>query len=127
MFFNLFFSFCFKTPITNLFISIFYSFNNRRGRITSSEFAYVSLLDQLNLKRLFGEFKFIHFFLIPLIFIFIKNFKKNKELDNSINLIIIFSVLAFFFNQLITANQIYIFSLIPILAAVLQINIINLI
>ena len=43
--------------------------------------------------------------------------------DNSINLIIIFSVLAFFFNQLITANQIYIFSLIPILAAVLQINI----
>ena len=34
--------------------------------------------------------------------------------------------LAFFFNQLITANQIYIFSLIPILAAIVHINLDNL-
>ena len=113
-----------KTPITNfIYQYILFPLTIGEGRITSSGFAYIGLLDQLNLKRLFGEFKFIHFFLIPLIFISIKNFKKNKELDNSINLIIIFAALAFFFNQLITANQIYIFSLIPILAAVLQMNI----
>ena len=35
---------------------------------------------------------------------------------------IIFSTLAFIFNQLITANQIYIFSLIPIIAGVLHYN-----
>ena len=39
-----------------------------------------------------------------------------------LNLIIILSCLAYFFNQLLTANQIYIFSLIPLLAATLQIN-----
>ena len=35
-------------------------------------------------------------------------------------------MLAFFFNQLITANQIYIFSLIPILASVIHLNLDNL-
>ena len=31
------------------------------GRISSSETAYVSLANQINFKRLFGDFKFIHF------------------------------------------------------------------
>ena len=56
----------------------------------------------------------------------IKNLKKNKELINIINFTIILCTLAFFFNQLITANQIYIFSLIPILAAILHFNLKNL-
>ena len=73
-----------------------------------------------------GEFKFIHIFLFPLIFLSFKNFKKNNKDLNILNLIIIFSVIAFFFNQLITANQIYIFSLIPVLAAVIHVNLNNL-
>lgn len=96
------------------------------GRITSKEMAYISLIDQLNFKRLIGEFKFIHIFLIPLIFFTFKATKRNDENLNFLNIIIIFSVCAFFFNQLITANQIYIFSLIPIIAAVLHINLDNL-
>ena len=84
--------------------------------------AYIGLIDQLNFKRLFGEFKFIHILLFPLIFISIKNFKKNKQETNLINLTTIFCVVAFFFNQLITANQIYIFSLIPLIGAVLHFN-----
>ena len=52
--------------------------------------------------------------------------KKNEKNINILNFTIIFSVLAFFFNQLITANQIYIFSLIPILSAILHINLNNL-
>ena len=59
---------------------------------------------------------------MPLIFVSIKNIKKNKEETNLINFTVIFSVLAFLFNQLITANQIYIFSLIPIIAAILHFN-----
>tara|TARA_Y100000591_G_scaffold312383_1_gene316782 strand:- start:364 stop:1260 length:897 start_codon:yes stop_codon:yes gene_type:complete len=93
------------------------------GRISSSAQAYVSFLDQINFKRLVGEFKFIHFLLIPLIFLSFKNFNKNLKIINYLNIIFIISVLAFIFNQLITANQIYIFSLIPILAALLQLNI----
>ena len=44
---------------------------------------------------------------------------------NLINFIIISSTIAFLFNQLVTANQIYIFSLIPILAAVFHFNLIR--
>lgn len=93
------------------------------GRFASSELAYVSLNDQLNFKRIFGDFKFIHIFLIPLIFLSIKNFKKLSHEFNILNFIIILATLIFIFNQLLTANQIYIFSLIPILAAVLHLNI----
>ena len=110
--FVLFFYFT-KTPVINfIYQYILFPLTIGEGRITSSHFAYEGLLDQLNLKRFFGDFKFIHVFLIPLIWIAIKNFKKNKEEINIINSTIIFSSLAFFFNQLITANQIFIFSLI---------------
>ena len=54
-----------------------------------------------------------------------KYFKENKGLVNLINFIIISSTIAFLFNQLVTANQIYIFSLIPILAAVFHFNLIR--
>ena len=112
-----------KTPIINfLYQYILFPLTIGEGRISSKEIAYISLLDQLNFKRLFGEFKFIHFLLLPLIFISIKNFKKENKNLNILNFLIIFSVLAFFFNQLITANQIYIFSLIPVLAAVIHVN-----
>tara|TARA_B100001057_G_scaffold376872_1_gene382076 strand:- start:229 stop:1206 length:978 start_codon:yes stop_codon:yes gene_type:complete len=116
-----------KTPIVNfIYQYILFPITIGEGRITSKDIAYISLLDQLNLKRLFGEFKFIHIFLVPLIFFSFKMIKKKNRNINYLNFIIIFSTLAFFFNQLITANQIYIFSLIPILSAVVHINLNNL-
>ena len=122
-----FFLFLSKTPIMNfIYQYILFPITIGEGRISSEETAYIGLLDQLNLKRIFGEFKFIHFFLIPLIFLSLKNLKKNNKNLNILNFIIIFSTFAFFFNQLITANQIYIFSLIPVLAAVLHVNLNNL-
>lgn len=122
-----FFLYITQTPIINfIYQYILFPLTIGEGRITSKEIAYIGLIDQMNLKRLIGEFKFIHFFFIPLIFFTFKNIKKNNRDLNILNLIIIFSVFAFFFNQLITANQIYIFSLIPILAAVLHINLNNL-
>ena len=79
-------------------------------------------MDQINLKRLVGDFKFIHFLFLPLLVLAYKNRKKNNEQLNIINLIFILSTIAFIFNQIITANQIYIFSLIPILASILHLN-----
>ena len=112
-----------KTPLINfIYQYILFPLTIGEGRIASKEIAYISLIDQMNFKRLLGEFKFIHVFLFPLIFYSVKNFKINQRNMNTLNLTTIFCTLAFFFNQLITANQIYIFSLIPILAAVLQLN-----
>ena len=121
------FLFLTQTPIINfIYQYILFPLTIGEGRITSKEIAYISLIDQLNFKRLIGEFKFIHIFLAPLIFFSFKTIKSKDRDLNFLNITIIFSVLAFFFNQLITANQIYIFSLIPILASVLHINLNNL-
>ncbi len=121
-----FYLFLTKTPFENfLYQYILFPLTIGEGRLSNNETAYLSLIDQLNLKRIFGEFKFIHIFLVPLIIITIKNFKKNSFNLNILNLIIISTTAAFIFNQLLTANQIYIFSLIPILAAILHINILR--
>tara|TARA_B100001564_G_scaffold239957_1_gene203036 strand:+ start:380 stop:1945 length:1566 start_codon:yes stop_codon:yes gene_type:complete len=91
------------------------------GRMASEVDAYVKLSDQLNFKRIFGDFKFIHVFLIPLIIFSIKDLKKNKVSDLTLQIIVfIFCTIFLIYNQLLQANQIYIFSLIPILAALLH-------
>ena len=113
-----------QTPFINfLYQYILFPLTIGEGRLSSSETAYVSFLDQINIKRLIGDFKFIHIFFIPLIIISVLHLKKKGGILNIINLIVILSVLAFLFNQLITANQIYIFSLIPFIAALLHLNI----
>ena len=113
-----------ETPFTNfLYQYILFPLTIGEGRISNSETAYVSLVDQINLKRLLGDFKFIHIFLLPLVYLTLKSFRSKRKIINLTNITIIASVVAFLFNQLITANQIYIFSLIPIIAAVIQINI----
>ena len=51
-----------KTPLENfLYQYIFFPLTIGEGRLSSSETAYLGLMDQLNIKRIFGEFKFIHF------------------------------------------------------------------
>ena len=123
----LLFLFLTQTPIENfIYQYLLFPITIGEGRITSKDIAYISLIDQINFKRLIGEFKFIHIFLVPLIIISFVNIKKNKSSYNTINFTIILCTLAFFFNQLITANQIYIFSLIPILASILHLNLKNL-
>ena len=112
-----------KTPFRDfLYQYVLFPITIGEGRISSSESAYVSITDQLNFKRLVGDFKLIHILLLPLIFLTFKNFTVKKNSINLLNITIIFSVLALIFNQLITANQIYIFSLIPIIASVIHIN-----
>ena len=116
-----------NTPILNfIYQYILFPLTIGEGRVSSSEFAYVSLLDQLNFKRIFGDFKFVHFFLIPLVLILLINWKKNIKSYKTLNILIILSTILFVFNQLLTANQIYIFSLIPLLAATLHLNVLKL-
>ena len=75
------FLFLTKTPLSNfIYQYILFPLTIGEGRITSNELAYVSLIDQLNFKRLIGEFKFIHVFLFPLIFFSFKEIKKITEI-----------------------------------------------
>ena len=88
-------------------------------RISNAEGAFVSLGSKLNLKSIFLDFKFIHLLLgviLYVIFIKLRNYKStNDKIFKNLILILIASYI-FIFNQLVTANQIYIFSLIPIIA-----------
>ena len=123
--FIIFFIFIFisNTPIKNLIYEYFlFPITIGEGRLASEATAYVKLSDQLNIKRIFGDFKFIHLFFIPLFLIhFFSSLKKNPEVF-ILNISVLASSSLFFFNQLNQANQIYIFSLIPVLASVLVIN-----
>jgi len=114
-----------KTPLKNFIFQYFlFPFTIGEGRLASDSIAYVTLFDQLNLKRLLGDFKFIHIFYFSLIALSINLFlKKNNQDLILINSIIIIACSLFIFNQLLQANQIYIFSLIPILGSILHFNI----
>ena len=112
-----------KTPLIDLLYQYFlFPISIAEGRFSSDLTAYVRLSDQINFKRIFGDFKFIHIFLSPLIFIFLYSILKDKKFF-LLNSIILISVFLFIFNQINQANQIYIFSLIPLIASVLNINI----
>ena len=113
-----------KTPLDNLIYQYFlFPLTIGEGRWASDVSAYTRLSDQLNFKRLIGDFKFIHIFYFPLFLLTINLFfKKNKKLF-FVNLVILTTSFFFVVNQLMQANQIYIFSLIPLLASVLHINI----
>ncbi len=81
----------------------------------------------LSFNKAISTLKFIYFILVPLIFIFVKNliFSKNYKTKNNffINLNIISFSLILIFHQWLTLNFIFIFFLIPLLCAVLHINI----
>ena len=114
-----------NTSAKDLFYQYFlFPITIAESRISSDADAYVKLIDQLNFKRIFGDFKFIHIFLIPLIYFQLLKLK-SKKIDKIffISILFILSTILFIYNQLLQANQIYIFSLIPILAALVQKNI----
>ncbi len=100
------------------------------GRIMGDQSAFESakLLNKITLRGTIGHFKFINFFiLLNLIFMFIYFKKKlNKSRFDKViflNLLVFFCSICFIFHQLITANQTFIFSLIPILCGFVTIQI----
>ncbi len=100
-----------------------------QGRIVSEESAFeaAKLINKFTLRGIFGHFKFIHIFLFGNIILLIIHIKKNLkkiEVDKILllNIFILFCSIGFIFHQLITANQTFIFSLIPILCGLLLIQ-----
>ncbi len=106
---------------------ILFPFSIGTDRISSSEYAFVTLASKINLKTIFLDFKFLNLILLLFIYTNFRIYKLDpgRRSENlQFFLLIFFSVVILIFNQLLTANQIYIFSLIPILAGIthLQIN-----
>ena len=69
----------------------------------------------LSFKNFILQFKFIHFSILPLIFVLLKIIKKMKnsietKKDVLIIALSIFSILIFIYSQILTKNQILIFS-----------------
>ncbi|MAJ85662.1 MAG: hypothetical protein CL687_01640 [Candidatus Pelagibacter sp.] len=97
---------------------IFFPSSIGLSRIFNEDSAFIALSSNFNFKSVIGHFKFFHILLIFLVFCLIRcpDLKeKKKNQDFIIFIIIILSSYLFIFNQLITANQTFIFSLIPIL------------
>lgn len=94
------------------------------NRILGNDGAFVTLSSKLSLKSIVGDFKFIYFTLIIFTYVLFENHRNLKKENNfEIFFIFVFFSLILIFNQLITANQIYIFCLIPILAGISNIYI----
>ena len=68
LFLFIIFLFLTKTPLKNLIYQYFlFPLTIGEGRWASDATAYTRLSDQLNFKRIIGDFKFIHIFYFPLI------------------------------------------------------------
>ena len=101
---------------------IFFPLSIGEGRILNAENAFegAKLANKFTFRGILGHFKFINifvFFNILFMFLHIKNNQKKFKLDKIIllNSFILLCSISFIFHQLITANQTFIFSLIPIL------------
>ena len=127
IFFYFYFS---RVPITNfIYQYILFPLSIGGDRIVGNEGAFVALSSKLTFKSIISDFKFIYFIILIFTYITLKNFKFFKKKRRSkifeIFIILISFLFIIIFNQLITANQIYIFCLIPILAGITHIFIIE--
>lgn len=120
-----------KIDLKDAFIQlILFPLTIGESRIVGDESAYASanLIKKLTIRGTLGHFKFINIFLfanfIAIIFFIKKNSRKWFEKKLLLNIFVFLCGLSFIFHQLITANQTFIFSLIPILCGlhIVQLN-----
>ncbi len=118
----------FEIPIYNfIYQYILFPISIGGDRLIGNNGAFITLNSKMTFKSIFLDFKFIYFTLLIFIYVFFKNYKlltsnilkKNLE----ILIIVIFFSLILIFNQMITANQIYIFCIIPILGGITHLHI----
>ena len=119
-----------EVPISNfIYQYILFPLSISADRIAGSEGAFVKLNSKFTFKSIIGDFKFIHSILIIYIYTSLRNSnfltENNYKLNFEIFIIIIFFSFIIIFSQLVTANQIYIFCLIPILAGLTHMNIVE--
>jgi len=107
-----------EIPIQNIIQQYFlFPLSMAENRISGNEYAPLTFLERFTFRNVIGHFKFINIYIVFFIVFTFVEIKKKKILkeDLLINLILIFLSLSLIFNQLITSNQTYIFSLIPLL------------
>ena len=96
---------------------IFYSSSFGGNRLYDIDFSF---------KNLIGDFKFIYLCFLPFLFINLKNLYRRKSYIKEFEfykfLIITFSVFALIFHQILTKNQMFIFFLVPLAAAMSQVD-----
>ena len=106
----------FKDFLIQIFL---FPFSVGEGRILGDESSYASanLFNKFTFRGVFGHFKFIILFLVANLISIYLYINKVKKFDKFIllNALIVLCGISFIFHQLITANQTFIFSLIPIL------------
>ena len=118
--------FIIKIPIQDFVLQyILFPLSVGDGRVLGDSEAFygAKLSNRFTLRGVVGHFKFIHLIWIIMCFFIIKNFKnieKTKKIKLVlINATLILSSISFVFHQLITANQTFIFSLIPFMGGLL--------
>lgn len=117
-----------KIPFTDFMKQhIFFPISIGGSRFLNESNAY-STLSKISLDRVFFDFKFIYIFWFPILIITFKNILSKKNENNKknyINIFFLISTLLFIFYQLTTNNQLFIYFLIPITAAILHYNLSN--
>lgn len=88
-------------------------------RFSGNELAHISLEGRSTIRNIFGHFKFIDFYILLFLGVTIFEIYKKKisKTDLILNFSLIFLGISLIFNQLLTSNQTYIFSIIPFLAS----------
>ena len=124
-----------KTNLKDFLVQYIYfplSFGGERIAGSNSSFESARLLNNFNFKNIILHFKFINLFLLGNILILIYFLKKNfnkpqilegKKISIYLNIFLFFCGISFIFHQLITANQTFIFSLVPLFCGLLIIQI----
>jgi len=115
-----------KIPIENILQQYFlFPLTMAENRISGNDMAHISLSGGFTFRNIIGHFKFINLYIILFIFFSFLEIKKQKLSKENLmfNLIFIFSAIFLIFNQLITSNQTFIFSIIPFLGGFFHIYI----
>jgi len=127
----IFYIYYFEIPSIKLIQQyILFPLSMGESRLLGNETATISFLERFTFRNVIGHFKFINI-LILLLFVFTltdllkRKINKITIEDLIINFSIIFLGITLIFNQLITSNQTYIFSLIPFIGAFFQIYLKN--
>tara|TARA_Y100000590_G_scaffold65118_1_gene70320 strand:- start:8447 stop:10027 length:1581 start_codon:yes stop_codon:yes gene_type:complete len=119
----------YKIPIQNIIEQYFlFPLTMAENRIYSSENSPLLLSERFTVRGVLGHFKFLNLYIaLFIIFTILKAFEKKLTKENFIiNTTLILLGVSLIFNQLITANQTYIFSFIIFLGAFFHLHLNNL-
>ena len=109
-----------KVPLENIWQQYFlFPLSIGENRIIGNEIAHITLAGRSTLSNILNHFKFINFYILLFSVLTIYGIFRGKILKENciINFSLIFLGVSLIFNQLITSNQTYIFSIIPFLGA----------